>query len=728
MLQQKKVKRNWSQRHPIPVSTANDVGSTTTRRGPQVVGLACLKQTLPLELKHVMIFQGDKANSSESPLEDERKAKPNLKICYLAPVLAHPCELEIWNESCRRMDAVGIVITSLREQPSIDQFLATMEETASPLALEFVTLESEEENPTFLAGVERYLKNTSFVVAYGEASLASYQALKARSSRRFRMAVWQNAPRPPDALPQSQEFPSNEAPSLKTRSRTVRREVLRAADVLVTFDKDSATWAYLEDVSAQRIRRVNRGLNTQRFKGDLAQARRRALRELFGFAAEDFLFLQSGALELESGALDTVFAFKNLLQSHPALASKAKLVFCGTGRAAAQIRQTVVELELDSQVFFLSPASGDRNRATGNHLASLVSLADVIVHNPLNCTNGSPLKALDCNYDVMCALASGITVVSNGSGWVGEWLSRYYRAFSAGSIHAQARLMHESFEKQQKLANLKKAICKAIENEHSLEQAASEVCKVFASLLSAPVVEENQDIKKVLDLIERTVQSKQYSRAIELIQSAFAIEKLGSTEKSQLFRHIGDCFTKLGDLENGLQNYARALELDAYCAKTYIGLGTIALQTKTYHIAVPQFQKAVSLAPHDDMAALGLGLAFEGLGEPNEALKWTARACRLNDESTVALYQLVKLSYDLEEFHPAEEILSCYVARHPNDVNMLFTLGGMAYKGGDSARALALMNDILRLDPMNARAHSLVQQIQRENNPNRIEKSLRKQA
>ena len=181
--------------------------------------------------------------------------------------------------------------------------------------------------------------------------------------------------------------------------------------------------------------------------------------------------------------------------------------------------------------------------------------------------------------------------------------------------------------------------------------------KIVEGLLTTPDVSENRDVNGTLERIETTIQARQYLRAIELIEAAFARPGLTGTTKAQLFRHVGDCFTKLGDLENGLQNYARALELDPYCAKTFIGLGTIALQTKSYNVAVPQFQKAVSLAPNDDMASLGLGLAFEGLGEIAEALRWTARACNLNIENTVAIFNLVKLAYDNDAFTEAEDIV-----------------------------------------------------------------------
>lgn len=116
------------------------------------------------------------------------------------------------------------------------------------------------------------------------------------------------------------------------------------------------------------------------------------------------------------------------------------------------------------------------------------------------------------------------------------------------------------------------------------------------------------------------------------------------------------------------------------------------------------------------MASLGLGLAFEGLKEFKEALSWTVRACHLKADNTVAIYNLVKLSFDMEEFSDAERILIRYLGLHPHDVNMIYTLGTIAYKTGKTDIALQLMENILALDPMNSRAHSLIAQIQKGEN------------
>lgn len=231
--------------------------------------------------------------------------------------------------------------------------------------------------------------------------------------------------------------------------------------------------------------------------------------------------------------------------------------------------------------------------------------------------------------------------------------------------------------------------------------------------MTIPAV-EIENTSKLIVQIEEMVIAKQYIDAINLISQAFQKSNLSLIQQANLFRLIGDCFTKLGDLDNGVMNYSKALELDPYCAKCFIGLGTIALQRNNYNIAVPQFQKAVSLAPNDDMASLGLGLAFEGLNELKQALSWTVRACHLKADNTVAIFNLVKLSFEMEQFSDAERILIRYLGLHPNDVNMIYTLGTIEFKTGKNDIALQLMENILTLDPMNSRAHSLMQQIQKQ--------------
>ncbi|BBH52737.1 tetratricopeptide repeat protein [Fluviispira sanaruensis] len=634
------------------------------------------------------------------------------RIAFVAPQLPHPCELEIWNSCAIKLGIEGALYTNHSESRAFTHFAKMLHLSNTPIYLTCYTMDSMPENKTFLSGLEKELEQYSLIISLGENSLASYQAAKAKRINQARLIIWQNAPRPPHANVGTRSPNGSPLPNI-AREKTVRKEILKNADLILCFDKDGATWSYLEEISAQRIRRVARTINTKRYSSEISSIRRIELRSALGLPETDFIFFHLGPLEIESGALDSVFAFKNLLQSNPTFQGNARLCFCGTGSAGADIRQSVVEMSLDDHVYFLNPNGDDLKEIAGNQFSSIISVCDAVIHGPIAPVNGNPLKCLDSTYDVMCALSSEIMTISNGHNWIGEWISRFYKTYSSGSIHSLARLMQETIEKQDKVTNVKGAIKKAIANEFPFEKNINEISEVFKSLIVNIAVSDTESASKLIEQIEEMVIAKQYIDAINLISQAFQKSSLSVVQQANLFRLIGDCFTKLGDLDNGVANYTKALELDPYCAKCYIGLGTVALQRNNYNIAVPQFQKAVSLAPNDDMASLGLGLSFEGLNEFKEALSWTVRACHLKADNTVAIYNLVKLSFEMNEFADAERVLIRYISLHPHDVNMIYTLGTITYKTGKQDIALQLMENILALDPMNSRAHSLIAQIQK---------------
>lgn len=677
------------------------------------VRIARLGDLAPMEPVAIAQFINSGRLADMASLEKKKKVKAHKKVYFVSPILPHPCELRLWNSSLQSIEQHATLITSVGELRSFQQFQGELQREGVPQHLHCRTVESIAENRTFLAGLEDNIADAHLVIANGEASLATFQALKARRRMQNRIAIWQSAPRPPHALPGARGMRGTPMPDV-VREQTVRKEILRNCDVIFTPDKDCSMWAYLENVNAQRIRRVGRGIDLARFTSELTASQRLELRHDFGLPETDFIFLQVGPLEIEAGAIDTVYAFKSLLQSNPGYVNATKLVFCGVGNASMDVRQAVVDLKLDDHVFFVNPNDPETKNLLGNQMMGLLSICDAVVHNPIGPVNGNPNRNLDCTYDILCALASGLTVISNGHGWIGDWISRFYRTFSPGNLHSQAKMMRESIEKQDRLNTIKQSVRRAMETEFDLNKAAEELGRNIHSLLNAQYEIEENDVASVLETIATLIRAQRYLDAITLVQQAFEMPNLPELQRATLFRNVGDCFTKLGDLESGEENYLRALRLDPYCAKTLIGLGTVALQRRDYNSAVPQFQKAVSLSPNDDMASLGLGLAFEGLGEFRQALQWAVRACQINPENSPGIYSVVKFATELDEYDDAARVVRRYVELHPYDVNMTFTLGGIEFKIGNVDEATRLMEAILKLDPMNSRAHSLLAQIARK--------------
>jgi tetratricopeptide (TPR) repeat protein len=171
---------------------------------------------------------------------------------------------------------------------------------------------------------------------------------------------------------------------------------------------------------------------------------------------------------------------------------------------------------------------------------------------------------------------------------------------------------------------------------------------------------------------------------------------------------MGDAFLKLGRGDLAQSAYVKSLELDAHLAKSYIGLGTYGLTKGQYDLSMVHFQKAVTLAPTDEMATLGLGLAFQGLDLMKEAVRWVKRALEINPHNLSALYTMVKIAQETGDLHESESCLRRYLSLHPNDLNMMYALAGLLYQQGMYDEVLDWLAKLLAIDPLDSRTQQLL--------------------
>ncbi len=121
----------------------------------------------------------------------------------------------------------------------------------------------------------------------------------------------------------------------------------------------------------------------------------------------------------------------------------------------------------------------------------------------------------------------------------------------------------------------------------------------------------------------------------------------------------------------------------------------------------------MSLAPNDEMANLGLGLSFQGLDELKEAQKWVVKSLKLKVDNPPAIYTLLRIAQELDHFDECERVLIQYLELHPHDHNMLYTLGGILFRNKRYEEAIDAMNKIIKINPLDGRAQSLIKQSKR---------------
>lgn len=546
-----------------------------------------------------------------------------------------------------------------------------------------VALPDHSENTTYLPGLEKALVGFDVVVVKERLGMYAYQAVKAKWRSRFRLVIWVDnlTPLPGDDV---------------THLRTIRREVESAADAFLVQSQGARHALMIEGVEAARIVQFPPYVEPRAVRG--GKVRAKATQSL-GLADTDFVVAHFGQIEWEEGLFDLVHALKLLGLSDKSLAARTKLVFCGIGSFSTELRDRLVTLGLDRQAVYVAPSR--------DAFCTVLCAADCVFYAPSPARDrleGDP-------YRLALAMANGVPILAARGPLVEELVGKHRLDFCQGSPDSLAKAIKRAAGATGLRADI--ANKNAAQARGRKAAVAKEMAEVFAAVCrQTPTVDVSALDHQVLE-VESLVHSKQYLAAIDVIESIFQLKEIPVHHKANLLRLIGDCFTKLGDGDSGKNAYVQSVELDPYSARAYIGLGTVSLTKHSYETAVLHFQKAVSLAPEDEMANLGLGLAFQGMGENEEACRWVVKALEINPENTAGLFTLVQLSGERNRYGEVQVALDRYVALHPHDHNMVYTLAAIKHKIGDHQAAKTLVERIIAVDPYNERAQSLEKQIRR---------------
>jgi tetratricopeptide (TPR) repeat protein len=557
-------------------------------------------------------------------------------------------------------------------------------QTCSFQGLPCIALPDYDENPSYIPGLEKALAGFDVVVVKERLGMYAFQVVKAKWRHRFRLVVWVD-----NATP----FPGQDI----VHMRTIRSEVASAADALIVQSDAVFEALRLEGIPEKKIIRFPAWTSV---KGKRSGKDRAAALTQLGLHDTDFVIGHIGQIEWEESLFDLAHAMKHMASIDKALSDRLKIVFCGIGSFATDLRDRMVSLGLDRQVVYVAPS-----REAFETFFSAIDALYFVPTPSRDRLEGEP-------YRLVSAVQAGVPVMAPRTPIVEEIVGKHRLDFCKGSFVSLAN----AIEKAATAPALRKDIAQKSKNAFNLshEQVADSMLKELQKVFGeTPIVNPNALDHQVVEA-ESLVFAKQYLAAIDLIESLFKISDMPIHHRANLLRLVGDSFTKLGDGEAGKNAYIKSIELDPYAARAYIGLGTVALTKKSYETAVPQFQKAVSLAPDDEMASLGLGLAFQGLGELNEASRWAVKALQLSPENTAGIFTLVQISHDRGRYDEAITAVESYLKIHPTDLNMIYTLAGIKHKVGNSKEAESLVARILAADPYNERALALRRQISQD--------------
>jgi tetratricopeptide (TPR) repeat protein len=387
------------------------------------------------------------------------------------------------------------------------------------------------------------------------------------------------------------------------------------------------------------------------------------------------------------------------MKDNVVLNRRLKIVICGVGSFHEELNQRAKQIGMEGRVIFVAP---------GRDAFDTVILAS----DALFCSVTSNRDRLEGDpYRLVTAMAYKIPVIASRSPIVEEYVGKHRIDFCPGSVESLANAIVKASEARALTNNIASKNASTFEQRFNAERVARRMADTLTQILGRDTRHDFNAIDRRVIEIEARIANQEFVDAVDLIEGLFSNGNVPVYHQANLYRLIGDCFVKLGDGTSGKAAYTKAVDLDPFSPKAQIGLGTVALTRRSYDGAVIHFQRAVSLAPNDEMGSLGLGLAFEGLNEIGEANKWVLSALRINPENTAAIFTLVKLAYARNSFDDARDALCNYIALNPQDLNMLYSLAGIEFRSGNAIQAEQIARQMIAIDPSDTRAKQFADQI-----------------
>lgn len=195
------------------------------------------------------------------------------------------------------------------------------------------------------------------------------------------------------------------------------------------------------------------------------------------------------------------------------------------------------------------------------------------------------------------------------------------------------------------------------------------------------------------------------AKSEEEYKAALAIRKHPKT-----MANLGAVYRRRNQIDQAINTYKEALELDPNSPDAHFGLGIVYAQLGNFVAAQEQYQAAIEADPSKAGPYLNYGALLAENGQDEEAATQFRLALGIDPDNADALYNL---GYALTSLNRPDEAIAAYahaIEVQPS-VAAYINLGLLLHQQGRMPEAIAQFRGALKLDPTNAAARSALQQL-----------------
>jgi tetratricopeptide (TPR) repeat protein len=191
-------------------------------------------------------------------------------------------------------------------------------------------------------------------------------------------------------------------------------------------------------------------------------------------------------------------------------------------------------------------------------------------------------------------------------------------------------------------------------------------------------------------------------QALTFLRKAIELEPLNALAHFNL----GNALVQTNQVPAAVEQYEEAIRIDPKLeSNCYNNLGAALLDVGAPHDAEPAFRRAIESDGGNLDAIRNLAQTLTRLARPEEAKQLYRQALDLQDDSPTTWSALAKLLIFTGELQQAEETISQYQKRFPDEADAFSTLGLLRTRQHQFSAAEQAFKQALDIDPHHFQAH-----------------------
>jgi tetratricopeptide (TPR) repeat protein len=171
------------------------------------------------------------------------------------------------------------------------------------------------------------------------------------------------------------------------------------------------------------------------------------------------------------------------------------------------------------------------------------------------------------------------------------------------------------------------------------------------------------------------------------------------------FNNLGNSYMDVGNIEQALVAFERAVEINPSLAECQTNLGNVYLKMDRIEDAIDQYRAALEINPSDAKTHNNLGNALTSAGRLDDAISEYSESLEL-DPNFAEVYTNLSVVYcEKKMFTTAESVLKEAIALEPRNGSFYNQLGNVYSQMGQCEKAILQYNRALKLASDLAEAH-----------------------